>query len=195
MALERASYLTSHMQAMGALDSARLLFVLCSLPSLRLLTGGNRSWYFSVSMLYIPTWIVLAVVWGSRLFTNTNIGYLILLHLVAGFGCTGWAFFASVPFSKSPQLAAVVTTGAAIVLAIIPLSISAETNSAVGPVLSFFFPSMFYVFVLKAFSGFETNLQHTVLSQKDPIFFYKATPMIIAAVVSLVEIECFGLVH
>ncbi|KAH9486190.1 ABC transporter A family member 2 [Psilocybe cubensis] len=168
VALERAAALTSHMQAMGALDSARLL-----------------SWYFSSSILFIPTWIALAVVWGVRIFTNTNIGYLILLHLVAGFGCTGWAFFASVPFSKSPQLAAVVTTGAAIVLAIIPLSITAENNSAVGPVLSFFFPSMFYVFMLKMFSGFEVNLQHVVLSQKDPTYFFEGIPMIIAAVVGV----------
>lgn len=46
---------------------------------------------------------------------------------------------------------------------------------------------MFYVFMLKTFSGFEVNLERVVLSQRDPTYFFEGTPMIIAGVVSYLD--------
>ncbi|KDR85851.1 hypothetical protein GALMADRAFT_389530 [Galerina marginata CBS 339.88] len=173
VALERAAHLTSHMQAMGALDSARIL-----------------SWHLSVSALYFPTWIILALIWRARLFVETSAGLMILVHILTGVGLASWSFFISVPFSKSPQLAAVVGTGVAIVLGVIPLALPSEFSTSTATALSFLFPSMFYVFILKSFAGFELNQTSPSLYHSNSNFEVTPLPMVIAVVIGIFFWPC-----
>jgi len=62
---ERASLTTSHMQAMGVLDSARII-----------------SWHLSICLPYLPAYIVMAILWKSRIFTNTSTGTLIITNVL-----------------------------------------------------------------------------------------------------------------
>jgi hypothetical protein len=62
---ERASLTTSHMQAMGVLDSARIV-----------------SWHLSITLPYLPAYIVMAILWQYRIFTNTNVGTLIVITIL-----------------------------------------------------------------------------------------------------------------
>ncbi|PPR02359.1 hypothetical protein CVT24_011703 [Panaeolus cyanescens] len=168
LALERSALITSHMQAMGALDSARIV-----------------SWHLSTCLLYIPTWLILAGLWHATLFHRAGAGVLILVHLLTGFNLASWSLFFSVPFSKSPQLAAAVTTLVALVLAVVPLVLFFEIGAVLPAVLTFFFPPMFYVFALKNMSSFEGSGVPTSFSEPDPIYFTQLSGMIIAAVFAM----------
>ncbi|KAF8167282.1 hypothetical protein B0H34DRAFT_792024 [Crassisporium funariophilum] len=175
VSLERASLLTSHMQAMGALDSARLL-----------------SWHLSTSLLYVPIWIILALVWHSQLFVNTNAGLIILVHIITGLGLASWSLFISVPFSKSPQVAAVIATGFAIVVGLIPIMVVDPSNTLAG-ILSFFFPSVFYTFALISIIGFERYPAITNATVADPKYGIVLLPMMIAALVGIVVWPCLAI--
>jgi ATP-binding cassette, subfamily A (ABC1), member 3 len=62
---ERASLTTSHMQAMGVLDSARII-----------------SWHLSITLPYLPAYIIMAILWQNRIFTNTSVGTLVLINIL-----------------------------------------------------------------------------------------------------------------
>ena len=110
---------------------------------------------------------------------------MILAHLIAGFSLASWSLFVSVPFRKSAQLAAVVATLLALVLGVVPLVMFEEIGTTTPTVLSFFFPPMFYVFIIKIFAGFEVNQMAPSLSLPDPQYQITALPMVIAVLVRL----------
>lgn len=167
MASERAHLITSHMKVMGLLDSARVI-----------------SWHLSQSLVYLPAWIVVAVVWHHKIFTGTNIAYIILIHVLFGLVLASWSFFPSVPFGKSPQLAAVASTFLAIILAIFALTFAGATNSNVAAfAFTIIFPPGFYIFAVRAICGFENNQIPTNLFRGDPDNDGLLFPLIIAALV------------
>ncbi|KAF9479407.1 P-loop containing nucleoside triphosphate hydrolase protein [Pholiota conissans] len=174
VAIERATHLTSHLRAMGTLDSARIL-----------------SWHLSISMLYLPAWILVGVIWHARLFINTPIGAIIGTHILSGLSHISWTFFVSVPFSKNPQLAAVVTTVLVLVLAVIPMEL-ALLGTLVPAILSFFFPPMFYIFTLKVFAGFETWGDPFSVDVADPAYGVTLQPIMIASAFAIVLWPCLA---
>ncbi|KAI1786805.1 hypothetical protein LXA43DRAFT_1184913 [Ganoderma leucocontextum] len=105
---ERANLLTAHLKVMGLLDSARII----------------------VSLAYLPAWIIVSIIWHFRIFTATNVGLVIVVHLLLGFTLASWSFFVATPFGKSPQLAAVASTFLAIVFAILALVFSRASTGA-----------------------------------------------------------------
>ncbi|KAF9011272.1 hypothetical protein BDQ17DRAFT_1537998 [Cyathus striatus] len=166
---DRATGLTAHLKAMGLLDSARIV-----------------SWHLSMTLAYFPSWFILAFMWQHKIFTGTNTALLLAVHVITGLGLTSWSFVIAAFFGKSPQLASVVTSGLALVLAVAPVMIPLP-SMATGVVLSLFFPSMFYVFALKVIclyevSGHATNALHTL-----PEFEINLTllPMMIVAFIAV----------
>ncbi|KAJ7920707.1 hypothetical protein B0H13DRAFT_2421286 [Mycena leptocephala] len=67
MAGERASQVTSHMQAMGLLDSARII-----------------STHVFFSLVYLPSWIVVTFIWHYKIWTQTNAALLLLVNILFG---------------------------------------------------------------------------------------------------------------
>ncbi|TFK42171.1 hypothetical protein BDQ12DRAFT_677739 [Crucibulum laeve] len=179
IALERAAYLTSHMKAMGLLDSARIL-----------------SWHISLSLAYLPSWIILAMIWKLRIFTATNAGLVIAIHLLAGLSLASWSIFVATPFAKSPQLASVVASGMAVVLTVVPIMLNTENqNSLLAGILSFFFPSMFYVFALQAIVTVELRLASPSdfsFGTEDVDINAMLLPMIIAALLGVIIWPCLA---
>ncbi|KAH9948219.1 P-loop containing nucleoside triphosphate hydrolase protein [Amylocystis lapponica] len=163
---ERANQLTSHMKAMGLKDSARIL-----------------SWHISISLAYLPAWIIVSVVWRYRIFATTNVGLIIGLHLLLGLSLASWSFFVAMPFGKSPQLAAVVTTFCGIVCSILGLIFEGSTGGAF--VFSLAFPPAFYVIAIRAISGFEDSRIPTSVLQGDPDSGFIILPMLIAAIIDI----------
>ncbi|THH33975.1 hypothetical protein EUX98_g195 [Antrodiella citrinella] len=164
---ERANLSTSHLKAMGLRDSARIL-----------------SWHLSISLAYLPAWIIVSVIWHYRIFTGTNVGLILILHVLLGLLLASWSFFVAVPFGKSPQLAAVAATFLAIVFAIGALSFKkASTGAAIG--FSIVFPPGFYVFVIRAIVGYENNLIPTNVLKPDPDNKITILPLLIIAIVDI----------
>ncbi|CDO76478.1 hypothetical protein BN946_scf184615.g4 [Trametes cinnabarina] len=164
---ERANLLTAHLKAMGLMDSARIL-----------------SWHLSISLAYLPAWIIVSIIWHFRVFTATNVGLVIVIHLLLGLTLASWSFFVAAPFGKSPQLAAVSSTFLAIVFAILALVFSRASTGAAF-IFTIIFPPGFYIFAIRAICGFEAHQIHTSATQPDPDNGLRLLPLIIAAIINV----------
>jgi hypothetical protein len=94
------------MKAMGLSDSARV-----------------SSWHLSNSLVYLPAWIIVSLVWRSQIWVLTNVLLILVVHILLGLTLASWSFFIAAPFGKSPQLAAVASTFLSILFAILALII------------------------------------------------------------------------
>ncbi|KII94244.1 hypothetical protein PLICRDRAFT_132803 [Plicaturopsis crispa FD-325 SS-3] len=164
---ERANLLTSHLKVMGLMDSARII-----------------SWHISISLAYLPAWIIVAVVWHFQIFTATNGGLVLVVHLLLGLSLASWSFFIAAPFGKSPQLAAIVTTFLAIIFAIIAL-ILGEATTGVAVIFSLVFPPGYYIFAIRAMCGFENHLMPTNILHGDPDRGLTLLPLLIVAIIDI----------
>ena len=126
----------------------------------------------------------MAIVWHFRIFTATNVGLVIAVHLLLGLTLASWSLFVAAPFGKSPQLAAVASTFLAIVFAILAL-VFARASTGAAFVFTLLFPPGFYVFVIRAMCGFEVHQLATNIVHPDPDNQLRVLPLIIAAIVSL----------
>ncbi|KAH8091365.1 P-loop containing nucleoside triphosphate hydrolase protein [Cristinia sonorae] len=164
---ERANLLASHLKVMGLRDSARII-----------------SWHVSLSLAYLPSWLIVAIIWHYRIFTGTNIGLVIVVHVLLGLTLASWSFFVAVPFGKSPQLAAVSSTFLAIAFAILALVLG-KAGTGVAVVFSLIFPPGFYIFVLRSVVGFEVHQIPTHVIHPDPDNNLRILPILIAAIVDI----------
>ncbi|KAF5385138.1 hypothetical protein D9615_001087 [Tricholomella constricta] len=164
---ERANGITAHMKAMGLLDSARIL-----------------SWHISISLTYIPAWIIVGITWRFRIFAQTNTGLIIVVHLLLGLVLGSWSFFVAAPFGKSPQLAAVVTTFSSIMFVIIAVVMQHAGNGTTF-IFSIIFPPSFYVFALRAVAGYENHHLPTNAIKGDPDTNLVLLVTIVAAIIDI----------
>lgn len=164
---ERAYQLTSHMKAMGLMDSARI-----------------TSWHFSMSAVNLPGWIAVALIWHFRIFTATSVWITLLVHILLGLILASWSFFTATPFGKSPQLAAIVSSVIACVLAIVTLVIGNVSN-LLAVVITIAFPPGFYIFAIRAIVGFELQQVGANMLKGDPDNGVMLLPLVIAACVRI----------
>ena len=115
---------------------------------------------------------------------KTNILILLVVHVLFGLVLASWALFATVPFRKSPQLAAVITSSIAVVLTILGIVLKSD-NGVINFVLSILFPPILYVLSLKTISGYERHELATNLVKGDPTRGRVLLPLIIAGIVSV----------
>ena len=173
---ERAHQLTSHMKAMGLMDSARIM-----------------SWHFSMSAVNLPGWIAVALIWHFRIFTATSVWINLLVHVLLGLILASWSFFIAVPFGKSPQLAAIVASVIACVLAIVTLVIG-NVNNVLAVVITVAFPPGFYIFAIRAIVGFELQQVGANMLKGDPDDGVMLLPVVIAACVR-VHVSSVDIAH
>ncbi|KAI0323366.1 P-loop containing nucleoside triphosphate hydrolase protein [Cubamyces sp. BRFM 1775] len=164
---ERAGGLSSHMKAMGLLDSARVI-----------------SWHISLSLAYLPAWLVIAAVWHVKVFTGTNAGLLIVIHLLLGLSLASWSMFVMAPFGKSPQLAAIVSTILALVWVVIGMAFSG-VSTFIAFIITIFFPPFFYPIAIRCISGFEIHLIPTSATLADPEHNLVLWPLLLASAITI----------
>ncbi|KAI0327697.1 P-loop containing nucleoside triphosphate hydrolase protein [Cubamyces sp. BRFM 1775] len=164
---ERASGLTSHMKAMGLLDSARVL-----------------SWHLTLSLAYLPSWIVIAVIWKVKIYTGTSVGILIGIHLLFGLSLASWSFLLMAPFGRSPQLAAIATTVFSFVWVVIGMSLQNVTTTAAA-ILTIFFPPFFYPVAIRCITEFETQFKPTSALHPTPLTNLTLWPLLLSAAISV----------
>ncbi|KAJ7626727.1 hypothetical protein B0H17DRAFT_1286284 [Mycena rosella] len=141
MSGEQASLVTSHMKAMGLLDSAHII-----------------SLQVFISLTYLPSWVALSVISHFRTWPHTNFWLLLLINVLCGVSLASWAMFVAVLCGKS-QLAAIVSTFLALILAFIvvqtpidpqggltflPLLVIAIINVFLYPYLTFLLEQRMY---------------------------------------------------
>jgi ATP-binding cassette subfamily A (ABC1) protein 3 len=148
-----------------------------------------RSWHISISLAYLPAWIVVSIIWHYRIFTATNVGLVLIVHLLFGFSLASWSFFVAAPFGKSPQLAAVATTFLGIIFAILALVFSGAGTTA-ATIFTLIFPPSYYVFAIRAICGWENHQIPTEILKPDPDSNLILLPLIIAAIVRDAYFSC-----
>ncbi|KAJ6525396.1 hypothetical protein B0H19DRAFT_1214941 [Mycena capillaripes] len=163
---ERASLVTSHMKAMGLLDSARII--------------SNHVFF---SLTYLPSWVILSVISHFKTWPHTNFWLLLLINVLCGLSLASWALFVAVPFGKS-QLAAIVSTFLALILSVIVLQTPIEGTTACA-VLTVIFPPMFYMFAVRTIDGFEGASTHTDATQPDPQGGLTLLPLLVIAIINV----------
>ncbi|KZT22614.1 hypothetical protein NEOLEDRAFT_1071005 [Neolentinus lepideus HHB14362 ss-1] len=173
---ERANLLTNHLKAMGLMDSARIMRVLNPRTQI--------SWHASISSAYLPAWIVVSLVWHYRIFSATNAGLVLIVHLLLGWSLASWSFFVSAPFGNSPQLAAVASTFLSIVFAILAL-VFGRAGTGAAFIFSVIFPPGYYIFAIRAICGFENHQLATNILKGDPDNNLVLLPLIIAAIIDI----------
>ena len=180
---ERANGLTAHMKVMGLLDSSRILYVLRHFFLYCALESKRRSWHISISVAYLPAWIAVGLTWHYWVFSSSSVALILIVHLLLGLTLASWSFFVAVPFGKSPQLAAVVTTLSSILLAILALAFKQATNGTAF-VFTLLFPPGFYIFAIRAIGGWEGRQMATDVARADPDNHSALMFQLIAALVS-----------
>jgi ATP-binding cassette subfamily A (ABC1) protein 3 len=182
VAAERAGQLTSHMKAMGLLDSARIMWVIFPLCTRHLIPSFRRSWHISISLPYFPAWIIVGLIWRFRIFAKTHVLLMLAVHLLLPLSLASWSFFVAAPFGKSPQLAAVVSTMLAILFAVLALVFGHAGNGA-SFIFTIIFPPGFYIFAVRAMGGWENHLHPTDALKGDPDNNLQLLQLLIAALV------------
>jgi ATP-binding cassette, subfamily A (ABC1), member 3 len=149
----------------------------------RLLICLSSSWHLSISLAYLPAWIIVALTWRHRIFTASNAGLILIVHLLCAFSLASWSFFVAVPFGKSPQLAAIVSTFLAILFAILA-QVLGRLATGVACIFTLVFPPGFYIFAIHAICGFENHQMPTNVLSGDPDHHLRLLPLMIVALVS-----------
>jgi len=163
---ERSTGLTSHLRAMGLKDLPRLL-----------------SWHFSISLAYLPAWIVSAVIWQNKIFSGTNVGIIIVMHILTGLSLGSYSFFVALP-ALSPSLSASISTFLAIIFAVLGL-VLAHASTAAASLLVLIFPPSFFVFATRAIAGFEEHQFKTSLIARDPDGGVMLLPLFVTALIDI----------
>ncbi|KAF5346171.1 hypothetical protein D9758_009923 [Tetrapyrgos nigripes] len=169
---ERANGLTAHMKTMGLLDSAKIV-----------------SWFTSLIIPYLPAWTIVSLTWHYRIFTESSAGLIFIVHILLGLSLASYSLFLSVPFGKSPQLAAVFSTFLSIILSIIALVYAGSERGATTTgvtIFSLFFPPGWYIFVIRVICGWENHLMPTNLLKQDPDSGLVLLPLIIVILIDIV---------
>lgn len=141
-----------------------------------------RSWLISLSLAYLPAWIIVSLVWHFRIFTETNGVLIVAVHLLFGLSLASWTFFVAAPFGSSPQLAAITSTLLAIVFSIFALVFSRASTGAAF-IFTILFPPGYYIFAIRAICGWENHVLPTNALKGDPDNGLTLLPVMIAALV------------
>jgi len=134
---------------------------------------------------------------GLHLLTGYGHPFSVLLYHVAdgyflSFSLASWSFFVSVPFGKSPQLAAISTTFLSLLLAILALVISPRASNGLQMVFTLIFPPSFYVFVMSAIAGFEVTETPTSFTQPDPERGGRIATLFLIAIINIFLYPCLA---
>lgn len=123
------------------------------------------SYLLSFTIMYLPGWILMGVLLGRGIFSNTALGIVIIHHILSGIAMTSFTIFAGA-FFQNVQLSGNSISIVSLVLAVVANTLSKSSVGAVV-VLSLLFPQMNYIFFLVLLARWErvvlpTNLVNYV---------------------------------
>jgi ATP-binding cassette subfamily A (ABC1) protein 3 len=103
-----------------------------------------------------------------------------------------WSFFVSVPYGKSPHLAAISTTFLSLLFAILALVLSPRASNGLQMVFTLIFPPSFFVFVVSAIAGFEATETPTSFSRPDPQRGGRIGTLFLIAIIDIFLYPCLA---
>lgn len=122
--------------------------------------------HLAFDILYIPGWIIFGCILKGLSFVHTNIGLLIVYHILAGLALSSSSILGASLFNKA-QLSGITVTMVSVILAIIA-QVAGPFETGATAILSLLFPSMNYVFFIIWVARFERRAEPANLAQGAP---------------------------
>ncbi|KAI5866250.1 P-loop containing nucleoside triphosphate hydrolase protein [Durotheca rogersii] len=104
------------------------------------------SHHLAFSAIYLPGWVVGAIIIGRGVWANTNVGIVIVYFILAGFALSSLSILGAAFFKRS-QLSGVVTIIAYILLAILAQTLTSPSTGTVAALSLLFTPCNFVWFM------------------------------------------------
>lgn len=124
------------------------------------------SYHISFSVVYAPGWIIGSIILGRGVFAHTNLGIVLIYHILTGLALSSMSVFGAAFFRRS-QLSGVSVTIVYILLAIIAQTLT-RPKTAVVAVLSILFTPCNYTFFISLLARWEQQELPTNLVKVAP---------------------------
>lgn len=122
--------------------------------------------HIAFDIIYLPGWILMGIIVRQLAFVHTNVGILIIYHILVGGALTSFSIFGA-SFFKKAQLSGITMVIIPIILAIIA-QVAGPYNTGAVAVLSLLFPSMNYVWFITCVARWERTPQPANLVKSPP---------------------------
>ncbi|KAL8961901.1 MAG: hypothetical protein Q9193_001617 [Seirophora villosa] len=122
--------------------------------------------HIAFDLIFLPGWIVIALVLAQGVFAQTNAGILVIYHILAGLSISSFSIFGASFFHKA-QLSGISTTIISLLLAVLAQVIGGASTGAIA-ILSLLFPPMNYTFFTILMARWERQNIGTDLTQAAP---------------------------
>lgn len=122
--------------------------------------------HLAFDILYLPGWIIFGCILRGLAFVHTNIGLLIVYHVLAGLALSSSSILGASLFNKA-QLSGITVTMVSVILAIIA-QVAGPFGTGAMAILSLLFPSMNYVFFIIYVARFERRAESANLAEGAP---------------------------
>ncbi|KAI9844856.1 MAG: hypothetical protein M1838_001998 [Thelocarpon superellum] len=140
------------------------------------MTPGTRRWqpqlarlvahHLAFDIIYLPGWIIMAIILDLGVFAETSMGVLIVFHLLAGLSLSSLALFGGSFFHKA-QLSGISITIICLLFGILAQVVSTGGSGAIA-ILGLLFPPMTYVYFTILMARFQAQNAPTNLVQAAP---------------------------
>ena len=134
--------------------------------------------------------------WASRIDRVRSLFPVLLYKLADGnfsrLSLASWSLFVSVPYGKSPQLAAISSTFLSLVFAILALVLSPRASNRLQMIFTLLFPSSFFVFATSAIAGFEDAETPTSFTRPDPERGGRIWALFLIAIINTLLYPCLA---
>ena len=124
------------------------------------------SYHLSFVAIYLPGWIIIALVLRYVVFVHTNPFVLLGFYILSGLALTSSAIFGAAFFRRT-QLSAITVTGTSLILAVLGMVFEGGGNWVVG-LLSLFFPPITVINFMDELTYWETDHRSTELYLGSP---------------------------
>ena len=122
--------------------------------------------HIAFDIMFLPGWIVGALILKYGVFAKTSLGVLILFNLLAGLSLSSFSLFGGAFFHKA-QLSGISTTIISLLLAVLAQVIGKSSTGAVA-ILSLLFPPINYIFFTILMARWERKNFPTDLGKAAP---------------------------
>lgn len=122
--------------------------------------------HLSFSLIYAPAWVIASLVVRYGVFANTNIGILIIFHLLGGLSIASMSIMIA-SFFKKAQLSGITATLSILLLGILAQAIT-KPGTGVVAILSVLFAPCTYVYFIIHMAYFEKLNHAASLTENAP---------------------------
>jgi len=164
------------------------------------------SWHISLSILYLPGWLIGSIFFAVKLFRSSNPVIIIVFQILGGLSMASFAMFLSAFFQRA-QLASVFAVTLSMLLATVPVVLTfnsgwTDSNPTIFVGLSAVFPPVNYISFFSSFAGWEAesntinllkNINQAVQTIDSPVGGPAATKGIVYWAFALIHIIIFPL--